>query len=142
MNLICTYGICPKNPGMGSWGYVIVIDGETVCECLGAELKTTSNRIELMSIIRGISGYINISEDKYVTVQSNSVNVVNAFNKDWVRRWRQKGWITREKTPVAAVELWDQLLSFTKDLRVTWEKADKSAWNKRAEFLAWEGIKK
>ena len=135
MNLICTHGTCPSNPGTGSWGYVIVIDGEVVSEGSGYEPKSTSNRIELISIIRGLEDYVNRSTDKYVTVQSNSINIVNAFNKDWIRRWKQKGWMTRNKTPVAGVELWDQLLAIIRDLRVTWEKADESIWNKRAEFL-------
>ncbi len=96
--------------------------------------QTTNNRMEILSIIKGLKL---LKEPCEVEVYSDSAYVVNAINKGWLRNWKRKNWI-RKPDPLKNVDLWkelDQLISIHK---VTFNKVKGHAddeYNNRADYL-------
>jgi ribonuclease HI len=72
-------GACSPNPGLGGWGVVVVINGQTF-EYSGAEYATTNNRMELQGAINALSM---IPTPSNVVVTTDSSYVCNGIIKGW-----------------------------------------------------------
>ncbi|MBA7522689.1 Ribonuclease HI [subsurface metagenome] len=129
---VYTDGACEPNPGNGGWGFVII--GSPDIESYGGELDTTSNRMELLAIIKALE-YFNSPE--YIKVFSDSRYAVNGFN-DWMHTWRAKG---RQKKNM---DLWDRLFDlkeFHKRVEAIWVKGhNDDKYNDLADELSIIGM--
>lgn len=133
-------GACSGNPGPGGWAALIVMPLGEVVELGGFEGRTTNNRMELMaaiSALRALSRY-----PGQVRVKSDSEYVVIGITK-WLPGWRRRGWMRKDKQPVANQDLWqtlDALVQLRTNLhRVYWEHVDGHSGdlgNERADALA------
>jgi ribonuclease HI len=49
--------------------------------------------------------------------------LVNCMRRGWYKKWRENGWLTRRKEPVANRDLWERLLQATqRHQEVLWRK--------------------
>ena len=124
--VLYTDGACRGNPGPGGWGAVLVYNGIQK-QMSGFEDSTTNNRMELLAVIKGLSA---LKENCNVEIYTDSAYVSNAFLQNWVQTWQQNGWVTANKTPVANMDLWQELLSLMETHNVHFNKVKGHADNK------------
>jgi ribonuclease HI len=138
---IYTDGACSGNPGTGGYCAILMYNGaEKIVS--GSQLETTNNRMELLAVIKGLEA---LKETCEVDLYSDSQYVVDAFNKDWITSWKEKGWKTSNKSPVKNVDLWEQLLILLKVHKVNFIKVKGHAdneFNNRCDKIAVEEYKK
>ena len=132
-------GACSPNPGLGGWGVVLLSDQHGARkELSGAEPDTTNNRMELLGAIRGLEA---LRQPCTVELSTDSLYVLNAFEKGWLQRWQKNGWRTSDKKPVSNEDLWRRLLelSAVHQIRWLWVKGHSTdVENNRADALAVE----
>jgi ribonuclease HI len=89
-------------------------------EISGGEQDTTNLRMELTAACVALE---TIDEGHIVTVYSDSSYLVNCMRRGWYKKWRENGWLTRRKEPVANRDLWERLLRATRrHHEVLWRK--------------------
>lgn len=135
-----TDGACLGNPGPGGWGALLNFRGMER-ELSGGEADTTNNRMELMGAISALEA---LKRPSTVHMHTDSTYVKNGIT-EWIMRWRENGWRTAAKKPVANVDLWQRLEVALERHTVTWYwvKAHAGhAKNERADFLAGRAAKK
>lgn len=137
---IYTDGACSGNPGPGGYGVVLIYKGIRR-ELSGGYKNTTNNRMEIMAVIKGLKA---LKEKCDVTVYSDSKYVVDAINKGWVYRWKDKNWMRNKNEKALNVDLWLELLELLENHNVEfrWVKghADNEE-NERCDYLATNAIK-
>ena len=130
-----TDGACSGNPGPGGWAAILLWNGhEKVLS--GGEKETTNNRMELTGVIRGLQA---LKEPCEVTLYSDSRYVVDALEKGWARKWREKGWRRGSGDKALNPDLWETLLELTEkhQVRSIWVKGhDLNEYNNRCDELA------
>lgn len=136
-NKICIFtdGSSLRNPGSGGWG-AIVIDGEKVRECGGAEKHTTNNRMELSAAI-GALKHIGETE-KNIVLHTDSSYVINGITK-WVHGWKRNNWKNSEKEEVKNRDLWEELVGVADGKKIEWKYVAGHvgiAGNERADEIA------
>ncbi|MBC7412083.1 MAG: ribonuclease HI [Bacteroidia bacterium] len=128
---IYTDGACSGNPGPGGYG-IVMISGVHRKELSQGFVRTTNNRMELMSVSVALEQIKNAGAT--VTVCSDSKYVVEAFNKNWIAGWIKKNW-----KDVKNPDLWQRLIALCKLHSVTfvWVKGHASnVENNRCDQLA------
>jgi ribonuclease HI len=103
---VYTDGACSGNPGPGGWAWVVE-DGR---QASGAEAPSTNQRMEIraaLEAVRTLTGPL--------LVVSDSTYVVTCFRDGWWRRWRDNGWLTSGRKPVANRDLWEPLVALVDD---------------------------
>lgn len=128
---IYTDGACSGNPGPGGYG-IVMISGVHRKELSQGFVRTTNNRMELMSVSVALEQLKNAGAT--VTVYSDSKYVVEAFNKNWIAGWIKKNW-----KDVKNPDLWQRLIALCKLHNVTfvWVKGHASnVENNRCDQLA------
>jgi len=132
---IYTDGACSGNPGPGGWAAVMLY-GKEKKEISGHEPDTTNNRMEILSVIKGMEA---IKKSCKVEIYSDSAYVVNAMNNGWLKNWQGNGWKTSDKKPVANRDLWEQLITLNAQHSPTYIKVkghSDDEHNNRADELA------
>lgn len=109
---IYTDGSARGNPeGPGGYGTILQYTDNTgklhEREYAGGFKKTTNNRMELMAAIVGLEA---LNKPCQVDLFSDSKYLTEAFNKNWIENWLQKGWKTSTNKPVKNIDLWKRLL--------------------------------
>lgn len=138
---IYTDGACSGNPGKGGSCAILIYKGtEKIIK--GSERETTNNRMELLSVIKGLEA---LKEPCDVSVYSDSQYVVSAFSEGWLGAWNENGWKTSQKKEVKNIDLWQKLLELTKRHAVRFIKVKGHAdneYNNKCDKLAVEEYKK
>lgn len=138
---IYTDGACSGNPGKGGYCAILIYKGtEKIIK--GSERETTNNRMELLSVIKGLEA---LKEPCDVSVYSDSQYVVSAFSEGWLDAWNENGWKTSQKKEVKNIDLWQKLLELTKRHAVKFIKVKGHAdneYNNKCDKLAVEEYKK
>ena len=137
--VIYTDGACSGNPGPGGYGAVLLY-GTARKELSAGYDRTTNNRMEIMAVIAGLSA---LREPCAVTLYSDSRYVVDAITKNWVQKWKEKGWMRTRTERALNVDLWERLLELlsvhTVELR--WVKGHaQNPENERCDALAREAL--
>jgi len=113
---IFTDGACLNNgkpQARGGWAAILCSpEGHTkeIAGALEGHLQT-NNRAELMAVIKGLQALKN--QGSVVEVATDSAYVKNGCTT-WLANWKQNGWRTADRKPVANADLWqhlDQLLA-------------------------------
>jgi ribonuclease HI len=116
---IITDGACSPNPGIGGWCAILVQANNSRKKVLsGAEENTTNNRMELIAAIEGLRSLLVKCN---VVIKTDSRYVHDAFDKDWIKGWKKKGWQTAKGQPVKNDDLWKELVRLVDSHNVTWE---------------------
>ena len=138
---IYTDGACSGNPGIGGYCGILFYKGKELVVS-GAEQETTNNRMELTAVIKALE---KLKEKCEVDLYSDSAYVINAINNDWITNWKNCGWKTADKKPVANQDLWEKLLILLEGQCVTFIKVkghSDNENNNRCDKIAREEIKK
>lgn len=128
-----TDGAARGNPGPGGYG-LILQSGPHYKEVSEGFRLTTNNRMELLSVIKGLE--MLKSPDCNVTVYSDSKYVVDSVEKKWIEGWVKRGW-KNVKNP----DLWKRYLEAARPHRVRfkWIKGHNGhPMNERCDALAVE----
>ena len=112
---IFTDGSCLSNPGPGGWA-AILRWGDNEKEIAGNEADTTNNRMELKATIMGLNA---VTRAMPIVLYTDSRYVMNGV-RDWMPRWKENGWKTASKKPVANKDLWQQLDEAVSRHDITW----------------------
>ena len=137
---IYTDGACSGNPGKGGWG-AILMAGAAKREISGYSPATTNNRMELMAAIQALEA---LKEPCTVDLYSDSSYLVNAINRDWLKRWLANNWRTASRKPVENIDLWKKILELIRLHSVTFHKVkghSDNEFNNRCDYLARQAIK-
>lgn len=130
---IYTDGSCLSDK-TGGWGAVI-LDQSQKSEMSGSELQTTSNRMEMLAVIQALES---VDPGLPVRVTTDSKYVKRGM-VDWVKQWKQSGWLTTEGTPVKNDDLWKRLDEIRSERHITWQWVKGHSGhkhNERADTLA------
>ncbi|MCF8009989.1 MAG: ribonuclease HI [Clostridiales bacterium] len=137
---IYTDGACSGNPGPGGYGVVLKY-GEIIKELSGKCNETTNNRMELLAVIKGLEA---LKKNCEVTLYSDSKYIVDAMNKNWVKKWQAKNWKKSNNEPAKNIDMWTKILELASihNIKWVWVKghAD-NEYNNRCDKLAVEAIK-
>ena len=138
--ILYTDGACSGNPGPGGYGAILKY-GNYEKELSGAYANTTNNRMELISIIKGLES---LTEPCRVTVYSDSKYVIDAITKGWVTKWRHNGWMRNSREEAKNVDLWENILQLTATHQIAWQWVKGHAnneYNNRCDRLAVNAVK-
>jgi ribonuclease HI len=104
-----TDGACSGNPGPGGWAFILRHPASgTEIERAGGVRDTTNNRMELQSVIEGLTALKKRSD---VDLYTDSEYVRMGLSQ-WMAKWKSYGWKRKEGKhfkEVKNVELWQQL---------------------------------
>jgi ribonuclease HI len=128
-------GACSPNPGLGGWGAILRSNANEK-ELSGAERATTNNRMELTAAIKSLEA---LKMPCVVKLHTDSLYVLNAFEKRWLQGWKRNGWLTKTKQPLVNQDLWMQLELLTEKHEVQWKWVrghSTDEGNNRADALA------
>jgi ribonuclease HI/uncharacterized phage-like protein YoqJ len=116
--VVYTDGACSGNPGPGGWAWAVAPSGPFES---GAEAKSTNQRMELKAVLEALTKL-----DGPLEVRSDSTYVVNCFRDRWWEGWLARGWVNKQKKPVANRDLWEPLISEYRrragEISFTWVK--------------------
>jgi len=142
MNKVTIYtdGACKGNPGPGGWGAVLIWmkqpdDKHYYKDIYGGDPYTTNNVMELRACIEALNC---LRGECSVTMYTDSKYVKQGITT-WIKTWKNNGWLTYHKTPVANKELWAALdkLVMKHKVKVYWTKGhNNNEFNERADALA------
>ena len=120
-----TDGACSGNPGVGGWASILIYNGKEKI-LSGAEEETTNNKMEILSVIKGLEA---LKEPCEVTVYSDSQYTVSPFIDGYINSWILSGWRLADKKPVKNVEYWKRLIELTNVHKVNFIKVKGHADN-------------
>ena len=112
---IYTDGSCIKNPGNGGWA-AIINDNGNIKKISGKEKNTTNNRMELLAPINALKG---IESKDEIEIYTDSKYVKLGIT-EWIHNWIKNNWLTSKKENVKNKDLWLELYSLNKSLKVKW----------------------
>jgi ribonuclease HI len=116
--VVYTDGACSGNPGPGGWAWAVAPSGPYAT---GAESETTNQRMELRAALEALRAL-----DGPLEIRSDSTYIVNCFRDRWWEGWLERGWLTKQKKPVANRDLWEPLVECYRrrsgELRFEWVK--------------------
>jgi len=116
--ILYTDGACSGNPGPGGWGALLIWNRkEKVLS--GGHPDSTNNRMEMQAVIEGLKA---LNRKCHVKVHSDSALIINAFTKGWIQNWQKKGWKKADKKPVENRELWEEMIQYVNQHKVSWIK--------------------
>lgn len=118
-----TDGGCNPNPGVGGWGAVFRHDGKSAV-CRGGAILTTNNRMEMTAVAKSLSL---LPEGCKVDIYTDSQYVCKGITS-WMYGWSRNGWVNRQGTPVVNKDIWLNLFSEARRLKLTmhWVKGHNS----------------
>ena len=114
--IIFSDGSSRGNPGPGGWGSIVAVGGK-IAELGGADTHTTNNRMELTASIEALKSLKNNKGE--VELHTDSSYVINGITK-WVYGWQKNGWISSQKEDVVNRDLWEELITVSKDKKIKW----------------------
>jgi ribonuclease HI len=134
--VVYTDGGSINNPGPGGYG-VVIVEARKVRELSGGFRLTTNNRMEMMAAIVALRELQD--RKKQIDLFSDSSYLVNGINKGWVKKWSTRGWKKADGQDVLNIDLWQELLSLTENVNVSfnWVKGHAGhEGNERCDKLA------
>lgn len=144
-----TDGACSGNPGAGGWAYLEISIEKTkegskinFCSKCGNKKETTNNEMELTAVYMALVKSYK-SNNKKVTIYSDSAYVVSAIKKEWVKNWYYRDWKTVQGRHVKNQNIWEKIykLIYEKGMQVTMVKVkghDGDILNEYVDSLAVE----
>ena len=132
---VYTDGACTKNPGIGGWGVIIIINNNEPIYLSGGSIKTTNNQMELTAAIESLKYF---SETSIINMITDSKYVKEGI-ESWIVNWKKNGWKTSTKKPVKNKDLWIELDKQIQKHKVNWQWIKGHTGhkhNEQADYLA------
>ena len=112
---IRTSGHCQKAFGPGHWSVLIL--GDQVHALEGYVDKTTSKRMELTAVIKGLKSF---KKPHAVKIAAASQYVKEGMTKR-IHEWKSNNWETLKGDPIKNKDLWIELDEAIQKHQVFWE---------------------
>ena len=112
---VFTDGACSGNPGPGGWG-VLMRWNQHERELMGGESMTTNNRMEMTAAIGALEA---LKQPSIVRLHTDSTYLRDGI-RQWLPRWKARGWRTADRKPVKNQDLWEALERSAAKHRLTW----------------------
>lgn len=124
---IYTDGACSNNGGknpVGGAAFVVLNNEEKIMVEGAFKIEPATNNIcELSALIAGCEALLPFLQiEDRVEVYSDSAYCINAYEQNWIGKWKSNNWLTSARTPVKNQELWQQLSKFFMDMRFHFSK--------------------
>jgi ribonuclease HI len=135
--IIHTDGGAAPNPGEGAY-VAILQNGERAACVRGYAPHATNQQMELAAVIAGLHALRSVKIPVHIHTDSQYVHGGASM---WIKGWRKNGWKTTTGTPLANVELWQELDSVMGKFVIAWFKVDGHAgveMNVKADNLVWD----
>lgn len=135
-----TDGCSLGNPGPGGYAVLIKIE-EKELQISGGHPFTTNNRMELLSVIKGLSYF---KEPKEIIVFTDSEYVLKGAT-EWLPKWRAQNYKNSEGKEIKNRDLWEELEKWLQLHKVTFVKVPAHSGyeeNERVDKLAKKEAKK
>jgi len=119
--MVFTDGSAHSKDRTGGWAFLVTDASTTKWFRLefAPDTDTTNNRMELLSVIRGITHALTVDEVSEIIVNTDSQYVKQVYDfKGLLDTWEMCGWITSTGTQVKNRDLWEQLKTILKSSRV------------------------
>lgn len=124
--------------GNGGFGFVVLVDGSEVGRGGGFAEKTTSNRMEMMAIIKGVEWVkdnLIMTDRSCITVTTDSQYVNTSANR-YIHAWRRRNF-----GGIANPDLWKQINSLMREtcMNIRWKRGhdyENNYWNWVADGIA------
>ncbi len=113
--MIYTDGACSGNPGPGGWAALLRY-GTHEKLLTGAARITTNNRMELRAALEALRA---LRRPCRVELFTDSQYLRRGI-VEWLPRWLQNGWRTRDRRPVKNRDLWEALWHEMQRHDITW----------------------
>lgn len=126
--IMFTDGASSGNPGPGGWAVVCAYSGSDkssakAFELGGYEKKTTNNRMELLSFIKGLEELTDRRIKGQIKVFTDSTYLQNGSTK-WLSSWISNNWRTKIGGTVLNRDLWEKIALLLEDFDVSWNHID------------------
>jgi len=92
----------------GGWAFVVANQGQEVHRESGVELLTTSNRMEMVAVIRALQSVGDFAGGGPAYLYSDSQYVVRGAT-EWLMTWKRNGWQKSTGGLVSNRDLWEEL---------------------------------
>lgn len=120
--MIFSDGACEGNPGKGGYGSIIKFPDGSIKQFCEGFFHTTNNRMELMGVIIPLRFLSNNTDEKLdIIITTDSQYVANAFNKNWLKNWKKKGWRKADGEKVLNQDLWKEIDDLCKKHNVSFK---------------------
>jgi ribonuclease HI len=119
---IITDGACKGNPGYGGWAAILKYNGKEK-KIFGAIKEATNNQMELFAVIQGLKA-LKLGDDRSlykIKIISDSKYIINAFNENWIEKWRKFNFMTSSGDYRANHLLWKVLYKLQEPLDIEWQ---------------------
>lgn len=113
--MLFTDGSCLGNPGPGGWACILRYKDREL-GLRGGEIKTTSNRMELVAAIRGLRS---LKERCKVVAVTDSQYLRRGMTQ-YLAGWQRRGWINSRGEAVANRGLWEELAAAASEHEIEW----------------------
>ncbi|GIK43787.1 MAG: hypothetical protein BroJett011_76200 [Chloroflexota bacterium] len=117
---IYTDGGASPNPGEGAY-VAILQNGDRAAAVRGYAPHATNQQMELAAVIAGL--HVLKSTRIPVHIYTDSQYVQGGASM-WIKGWRKNGWKTTSGSPLANVELWQELDQVMNNYVISWFKVD------------------
>lgn len=137
---IYTDGSCDPNPGIGSYGYVVLKNETYLREFVRRESDlTTNNRMELKAIIEALRF---LKWDDKAIIYSDSLLSVRTYN-DWMSKWFKNEKRLAKKKNLDLVKELFELKKIRPYVIINWVKGHSdNYWNNYVDELVNNEVKK
>ncbi len=126
--------------GVGAWA-VLLVHGDRQRTLVGRVAGAPSNRLHILGAVKALEAL-----KRRVRVH---LYTVSDYLKDgattWIGGWKRRGWVTRDGSPVAHRDLWQELDRIARGHDVQWHVLAKDAdfaWMDEAKHSAREALAK
>lgn len=147
---IYTDGAHSSKSNVGGWAIVIPTQNEERPYISYGDwvFETTNNRMELTAILKALQyaydhwAYESLYNAPFegANIYTDSAYISNCFKDGWYKSWRNNGWKTSKKEPVANQDLWEAILYYYEIMpNITIAKVpghSNNTWNNMADKLA------
>lgn len=135
--IIYTDGGAAPNPGEGAY-VAILQNGERAACVRGYVPHATNQQMELAAVIAGLHALKSTRIPVHLYTDSQYIHGGASM---WIRGWRKNGWKTTSGSPLANMELWQELDRVMNNYVISWFKVDGHAgveMNVKADNLVWD----
>jgi len=144
--LIYTDGSCKKNPGLGGYAAIVIIEGQYY-PVSGHEENTTNNRMEMIAALKALEFVQKIRGDDWIKddifLYSDSNYLITGCT-DWMRGWIKSNW---KHNTLKNRDLWKQFAPYVlseNKIRFGWIRGHDgdqlNEWVDKLARRAWEAV--